>query len=194
MPNTVEAKVVDGNSDGLPDQWQGNVASFLSANNNGYLTLAAPQMSSLREVTPMTSGECGQVPLGISFPVELVRFIVKCPAAGMAQTLTLYLPKGTSVTGFMNYGPTAGDMDPRFYSFMLSDGLGAVIGPKTITLYLQDGGWGDNDLSQDGKIELTCGPSRPVVPTHKRDPGEVLFPVESLDKNTTSVEEWMNYE
>jgi hypothetical protein len=114
----------------------------------------------------------------------------------MAQTLTLYLPKGMSVTGFMNYGPTAGHVDPHFYSFMLSEGWGASIGTKTITLYLQDGGWGDNDLSQNGKIELICGPTIDESTSRKQPLPPILPPDEALEpeKNTTKVEEWMNYE
>ena len=191
--NAIEAKVNDGNGDYLPDQWQANVASFLSATNTGYLTLAAPQTSSLKEVTPINFSDLHQMLLGVTFPVGLVQYTVKCPTTGMKQSLTLYLPKGITVTGFMNCGPTAGDTDPHLYSFLLTDGLGAVMGSKTVTLYLQDGGWGDNDLKQNGQIEFLGGPTQPVVYNREAEAGEEITPLDATGE-ASLIENWMNYE
>jgi len=191
--NSIEATAGDGNGDSLPDEWQHNVASLISANNIRYLTLAVPLQTSLSGVTALSTGDLGQYLLGVSFPVGLVHFVVNCPVEGMPVTLVFYLPRGISVSSFMNYGPTADNPIPHFYPFLLDNGLGAVMGSQTITLYLKDGGWGDNDLTENGKIEITAGPTKQVTLPSKRERGGIITPIE-VEENPSAVEEWMNYE
>lgn len=170
------------------------MASFVSANNIRYLTLAAPLQTSLSGVAPLSTSDLGQHLLGVTFPVGLAHFVVNCPVKGMPVTVVLYLPRGITASSYMNYGPTADNPIPHFYPFLLDNGLGAVVGTKTVTLYLKDGGWGDNDLTENGKIDITGGPTKPVALPSKREPGWIITPTEVEDKNTSAVKEWMNYE
>lgn len=183
----------DANLDGFMDIIQGYVASFRPSPDLRYLTLIAPQDSFLKEVTSLTTQDIGEEILGVSFPVKLTHFIVKCPSAGRTQTVTMSLPRGVSVTGCLNYGPTTDNPESHYYSFMLADGLGAVIGSKSVTLYLKDGDWGDNDLSANGLIELVVGPTQMVILTNEPEKVEVTDPP-SVQNGTTEVEDWMNYE
>ncbi len=193
VADSIEAKGGDGNLDGLMDMTQYNVASFIPSTHSRFLTLAAPPWYFLKDVKPLGLESIGETVDGVSFPLGLFHFAVKCPSKGAEVSLTLYLPMGTSVTGFMNYGPTLESPEPHLYSFLRTDGQGAVIGSKTITLYLKDGGWGDNGQSVDGWIELLCGPARPVVDKDKDNQIDIMIPSNALRDGSSSVGEYENY-
>lgn len=166
------------------------MASLISQNSSKNLTLAAPVTTFLNEVYGLTGTEFGAHPLGIGFPYGMIHFKVKCPSnTAQEETLALYLPKGAEVTGFLNYGPTTDNPEPHFYSFLLEDDLGAVLGLNPVTLYVKDGGWGDNDLTVNGTIELICGPTKAVV-LQAGDQSPQAVPL----NGTTDVKDWMNYE
>ena len=169
------------------------MASFVSKNSSKNLTLAAPATTFLKEVNALTGTEFGELPLGVVLPYGMVHFKVKCPTNAQEATLSLYLPKAGTASGFLNYGPTADNPEPHFYSFLLEDELGAVIGLNPITLYVKDGGWGDNDLTENGVIELICGPTKAVVPEMSAESDEDTQRPGFLN-GTTEVKDWMVYE
>jgi hypothetical protein len=136
--------------------------------------------------------EVGDSVDGVTFPLGLLSFNVRCLGEVGVQKVSIYLPKGVSVSGVMNYGPTSDNTDLHFYPFFLNDGEGAVVGSRTITLYVKDGGWGDNDQIVNGKISLLCGPTNPLASPATRAPSEVLYPGDEMDK-ASSVDEWVNY-
>ena len=181
----VEARIGDGNNDYISDEWQAYVTSFVSKTNSKSLTLVSPKTTFLVEVYSLNSKDVGVAPEGVTFQYGMIHFVVKCPSHQTEVTLNLYLPKGSTGGGFMNYGPTADNPQPHFYSFVLEDDLGAVLGLNPITLYVRDGGWGDNDLTANGRIELLCGPTLIRA---------LQGPVETDKQDPTTVKDWPLYQ
>lgn len=91
-----------------------------------------------------------------------------------SESVLLTLPQGAHPNYFYMYGSTPDNHTPHWYSFMWDGQTGAVITSQSnvIRLIFVDGLRGDNDLTQDGKIEtgilapgdtLLVGPSASTV-------------------------------
>ena len=149
----------DGNGDGVPDSRQANVASFISFNGAGYVTLASPAGTFLTGCRPSGNPSAADGPAGISFPLAFWGFAINGFGAGGTTTLTIHFPDGLTIDDYYQYGPTSEDPAAGWYKF-LSDGLtGAVIDPvnRTVTLYFVDGGRGDDNAVLDGSITAFGG-------------------------------------
>jgi probable HAF family extracellular repeat protein len=129
----------DGNSDGIPDSEQGNVAS-LPANEPGagsgeYVTLESPPGTSLESViaepTPPTA------PPGTSFPLGILSFEVHGVAPGGTVDVTVMLPSGFAAN-------TVGKVVGGTY-YDLTGLPGTVVSGDSVTFTLQDGGPFDED-------------------------------------------------
>jgi hypothetical protein len=152
----------DGNGDGVPDKQQSHVTSLPNATTGGYVTLVAPQGTSLTQVEATSNPSTGDVPDEVSFPQGFFAFGVDGLAAGDSITVTLILHDGLVPDGYWKYGPTPGQPTAHWYSFLLNGSTGATgatMDGSTVVLRFTDGGRGDSDLSIDGQVADPGGPT-----------------------------------
>ncbi|TFG93476.1 MAG: choice-of-anchor D domain-containing protein, partial [Syntrophobacterales bacterium] len=153
----------DGNGDGTPDKNQPNVASFHTADGNGYVTLASPDGTQLSGVQALPAPAPGTFSNRISFPYGLFRFTVNGVTPGGAAQVRLILPAGASCDSYWKYGKEPGNATVHPYEFMLTGGTGAEILGNTVILHFIDGQRGDDDLnSGNGVIVDDGGPASPA--------------------------------
>jgi hypothetical protein len=150
----------DGNGDGVPDRSQDCVQSLHGFENSGYLTLAAPEgqvLGGIRVEGHPASEEAA--PSEPNFPYGFFSFSVHGVTPGSSTTVSLFLPAGSSPSGYYKYGPTPTNTTPHWYEFMYDNetGTGAVISGNTITLHFVDGLRGDDDLDATNGIVVDLG-------------------------------------
>ena len=150
----------DGNSDGIKDSEQLNVASFHSQDGTTYVTLDSGPGTTLAECRAVASSDASGAPSGVTFPYDFFNFTINGVGPGGAATLTLYLPEGTDPTTYWKYGATPADANPHWYEFMYETATetGAEIDGNIITLHFVDGKRGDDVPLQDGMIIDQGGP------------------------------------
>jgi len=159
----------DANNDGIPDLQQQNVASLPDINGD-YTILEAGTGQELVNVSVGPSPSPNTTPISftngasVSFESGFFSFTVTGLAFGESTTLTLTLPEGRSPAAYFKYGllPTeSSSAPPHFYQFDFDQttGIGAEIQGNRIILHLIDGGPGDNDQSEDGRIVDPGGPA-----------------------------------
>jgi len=176
VPDTVEDNAPnggDGNSDGTPDSQQGNVASFPNAEDEGYVTLESPALTSLQNVAavPENALPTQGKPTNIDFPFGFFAFDITGLASGEEIELTLTLANSVAIgTQYWKYGPTAAVPTGEWYQIEMGDNDG----DNVITITLKDGELGDDDLTANGVIIDQGGPGQgpvgsatgvPVFPT-----------------------------
>ena len=148
----------DASGDGIPDRQQANVASFMTFDGAGYLSLVAPEGLLL---TGIASTQVPQgVPGGVNFPYQFVEFLVQNVTAGSGATLALVLPDGSTVNNYLKFGPTPDNPTPHWYEFMYDGQTGAEIQGDIVYLHFVDGLRGDDDLAANGQILDQGGPAR----------------------------------
>ncbi len=97
----------------------------------------------------------------LEFPHGFFEFDITGLSNGETVTLTIELPSPVPVgTQYWKYGPTTGDPTPHWYQIAMGDNDGDNI----ITITLQDGGLGDDDLTANGVIVDQGGPGNPPSP------------------------------
>ena len=152
----------DGNSDGILDSQQDEVATFVD-NKGEYVTLVTDSgIFSRTCATCPPSTE--NLPEGVTFPSAFFGFTITGlnPGASVQVTLLVHDPAQTFTT-YYRYGPTPDDASDHWYEFLKRDGdLGAVITKEDayakVVLYFQDGQKGDDDLEANGTIVDIGGP------------------------------------
>ena len=149
----------DGNGDGVPDSGQTNVTSLTARNSSDYVTVAAPTGQRLARVASPENPSPADFPEGRATPAGFVSYAVEGLASGQSTVVSIYLPEGTVVDGYMKYGPTPDNEDPHWYDFAWDGTTGAQIDGNRIDLYLTDGLRGDDDLTANGTI---VDPGAPV--------------------------------
>ncbi|MCP4639078.1 MAG: IPTL-CTERM sorting domain-containing protein [bacterium] len=150
----------DGNGDAIPDNIQGNVASFHTEDGANYVTLAAEAGLQLENVTAVPNPSPGNAP-ALQFPYGFFEFRVTNLSVGQTTTLNLILPDGAYASTYWKYGPIPGPPGARWYEFMFSGGTGATITANLISMVFVDGERGDDDLTADGVIIDQGGPGAP---------------------------------
>jgi len=150
----------DGNSDGLPDRLQANVASLHTAVGQGYATVAVPAGCVLSGVTSEANPSPADVPPGVDFPYGFLGFDITGLVPGSATTATLYLPAGYALVTYYRYGAEPGDPTPHWYEFMDDGTTGAVITGSVVALHFVDGQRGDDDLAANSMIVDPGAPGR----------------------------------
>ena len=142
----------DGNSDGIPDTEQDNVASFHAYDGMNYFTLASPTGTIIQNVQPVDNPSPINTPEGIEFPFGFVNFIITGSPPGEPVTLHLYLHESSSPSTYWQYGPTPDNPYPHWYEFLYDGTTGAEFAGNKITLHFVDGLRGDHDLTANGTI------------------------------------------
>lgn len=145
----------DGNADGIPDSEQTNVTSLPNARDGGYLTLVAPDGTTLEAV------EASMPEQGVRWynfvEFGLVSFTLDGVDPGGSAEVTILLENQqlSSSYSYYKYGPTPDYQQDHWYSFKLLPGItttGAEALSDRVVLHFTDGALGDNDLTPNGKI------------------------------------------
>ena len=160
----------DGNRDGVQDSRQQSVTTFKNTYGD-FITLTSEDgypVSGVR-FTDIPSGFTGSLPA--EFPSGFIGFTISgLTAGGAAVVKVIFHGRPDSINGYYNYGPTTDLEEAHFYDFSLHPwnfyffgrpgaSLNNFATDKIITLYLQNGQKGDNDLdAENGSITTMGGP------------------------------------
>ena len=153
----------DGNSDGILDSEQNNAATFKDVNGN-WVTLVS-SAGTLALTSGCVSPSPDDAPDQCAFSAGFFGFTIKGLTAGESAVATFYLhEKDTTLNTYYKYGPTSNNQDDHWCEFKRSgESTGAVISQEAnytkVTLYLQDGLNGDDDLTANGEIPDVGGPA-----------------------------------
>jgi CSLREA domain-containing protein len=174
----------DGNSDGVPDRFQPNVASL-----PGQITFAGPAGSQFRNVQSASNPSPGDVPGRATFWGGLFSWTLTSLTPGSAADVQVVVADTIPFNAYYRYGPTV-DQHTRHWDTLAFDaatGTGTEItGPHTLTLHLVDGGRGDDDLFPNGTIGDLGGPvdgPETFVVTNTADDGPGSLHQAILDSN-----------
>jgi hypothetical protein len=119
-----------------------------AATGGGALTLET-DAGTLANVTAVDPATLGPPPAGVTFPRGLVSFQITGLPDGATATIRLVLPVGTSVARYFKFNGSA-----------WSDATSlATFAGNVVTLFLTDGGAGDEDGLANGVIVDPGGPS-----------------------------------
>jgi hypothetical protein len=146
----------DGNNDGVPDAQQANVSSLPAegaAPGTGvpFVTVAGPEGSTVYDVSTMkTSDAASPPPAGVTLPAGLTSFVLNDVEYGADQTVSIYPGSMTGVTSYAKYQAGAWTLLPADRVTLFSDHL---------DIKLTDGGVGDDDGAQNGRISDPGGPA-----------------------------------
>lgn len=149
----------DGNSDGIPDYLQANVASFHTYDGSQYVTLEIPAGKELTQVVATNNPSPGNIPEDAEFPWGFFDFSINGLEPGEAITVTLILPQDVTANKYFKYGMTPDNLEPHWYDFTYNNQTGAVIVGNKITLHFVDGLRGDDDIMANGSIAEPGGPA-----------------------------------
>ena len=155
----------DGNSDGIPDYEQANVASFHTFDGADYVTLVVPDGTELSQLIVTDNPSPLDAPDSTNFPYGFFDFSIDGLELGEAITVRLILHGGVSVNNYYKYGISPADSTQHWYEFMYDGQTGAVINGNKITLHFVDGLRGDEDITVNGSIKEPGAPSRPADTT-----------------------------
>jgi len=161
-----------------PGQGGGTATFSVNAPGGGTITGqasgggASPWVFTKAEVQPAPAPGTPGLPAGATFPYGLVDFELALGQAGTQATVVLAYP-GTLPPGaraaYYKYGRTQANPTPHWYVF---GGAQVNTANNTVTLTLQDGGAGDDDLAANGAIRdpgglalLPAGSGAVAIPT-----------------------------
>ena len=147
----------DGNNDGTPDGAQIHVASLPSPLTGQYVTIAATPGMTLTNVAIPATPAVGEdsLPVNAIFPLGFPTFSLTGMGVGGSTEVTIYLTSTTGIDSYYKYDASNG-----WYEFLYDTvtHTGAEVLADRITLYLVDGGRGDNDLTVNGTVTDPGGP------------------------------------
>jgi hypothetical protein len=151
----------DGNRDGVPDSAQPDVATFPDV-HGVWCTLIAESGTFFKQVTFTVNPSPSDTPDGLIFPCGFFGFEVHNLTPGGSAMVTLMLHENGILMGYYRYGPTPDNTKPHWYPFIFDGTVGMKTDdeePQTkLHIYFQDGGRGDDDLTEDGVITDLGGP------------------------------------
>lgn len=93
IDNTVEAAAPnngDANNDGIPDNQQANVASYVNPMTNSYAVLAAPSDCSITAVKTQAENNNAVRDSGFNYPVGMMNFTLNCGTPNYVAVVTIY--------------------------------------------------------------------------------------------------------
>ncbi|WP_184305136.1 Ig-like domain-containing protein, partial [Aporhodopirellula rubra] len=150
VPESLERLLTDGNQDGIEDAVQVSVATLPDAIEGKPATLDArgDRLVGVRNTEPQDERSNHRLPLG------LFEFQLHDVPVGDIRAVDVYLPDDEPVESWFKEDPDTG----RLYEFFFDGETGAVQTDFGYTLYLQDGGRGDEDGIANGVIVDPGGP------------------------------------
>lgn len=142
---------VGDNADGFPNDADDTRLVSVDSLNGWSLEEGLFSTSAQQESLPQG------LPSGVELPFGIVVLQLSDGAIGTESVITIQYPAPLDpAMVWWKYGPTISDNTPHWYIFD-----GAVISGDTVTLTIEDGGPGDDDLIQDGNITDPGGPGMP---------------------------------
>lgn len=137
----------DGNGDGIPDDQQSNVASFLLINEKEYVTYEVSGECAAIAITNLMEEQSLETDIAFDYPLGVVGFSIPCETANL---VTIYHEeKDLTKYAYRQYGPfTPGDLGTTTW-YSLADYVG--IEESRITINFKDNRLGD-DTGDDGAI------------------------------------------
>jgi len=150
----------DGNSDGIPDFKQPNVASFHTYDGLNYVTLSVPAGIELSEMKVTNNPSPSDTPADAEFPWGYFDFSLDGLDPGEAVNVTMILHNGKSIAKYYKYGVTQDNLTPHWYDFAYNGQTGAEINGNVITLHFVDGLRGDEDITVNGSIKEPGAPAK----------------------------------
>ena len=138
------AKGGDGNRDGIADADQFDVASFPDAVSGRAVSIDASgkRLTRVRPISPRSGYEKNLLPYGLfEFNVENVK-------PGAIEQIDVYLPDDVATDRWYKQNPSTG----RLTEFYFDGHTGAIRTDFGYSLFLQDGGRGDDDGIVNGSI------------------------------------------
>lgn len=153
----------DANADGIDDDQQPNVSSFVNAVTNKYVTLAVSDACSTTQASTASEASKSVQDSGYDYPAGLLGFTSECGSNGFTATITQYF-----------YGLPAGGLLARKYNpntngyFMVPDAAvtAVTIGGQAATkvvYQVTDGGVLDLDGTANGTIVDPAGPASSTI-------------------------------
>ncbi len=139
---------VDLDENGAPDQSQDEIKSAHSPEGDALMSLKSPAAEGLIKSfkTSVPDPNDSSSALGLHFPMGLVNFKLAVPNPGDTATVVIYfsetLPEGLA---WYKYTPAEGWHSYAEHAAIAADG-------KSVTMELQDGGFGDADGAVNGMI------------------------------------------
>jgi hypothetical protein len=149
----------DGNSDGIPDYKQANVASFHTYDGQNYVTMTVPSGTELSQVKVTGNPSPLNTPADAEFPFGFFDFSIDGLDPGEAVNVTLILHNATSIAKYYKYGLTPDNKSRHWYEFMYDGHTGAEINGNVVTLHFVDGLRGDEDITVNCSIKEPGGPA-----------------------------------
>jgi hypothetical protein len=146
----------DGNDDGIPDAEQNNVTSLPiteGPNASAYLTVVAATGTVLNRVESIPNPSPTDVPEGTDFPLGFLSYGVSGLQPGATTVVTIHIPDGVLVTGYMKYGPTPSNPTPHWYDFYWDGTTGMQKVGNVVSLTFVDGLRVDDDLIVNGLVQ-----------------------------------------
>jgi len=142
----------DGNGDGVPDRLQSNVATLATYDNTAYVTLVAPEGTTMSNCRAMANPSPADAPQDVDFTYGFFQFTLSGISAGGSAALAMHLPSGAVPQTYYKYGPTPDDPTDHWYPFLHDGETGVQISQNTVTLNFVDGRRGDDVLVADGMV------------------------------------------
>lgn len=147
----------DGNSDGIADSQQANVASLPNALDAAYVTLVAPAGGVFSGATAQSPASTP--PAGVTLVIGTLAFTLNGLTPGAAADVTIFLANPPPFDGYYKLGATADNPIEHWYAFNFDGATGVEFQSDRIILHLVDGGRGDSDLTANGTIVDPGGPA-----------------------------------
>jgi hypothetical protein len=148
----------DGNGDGNSDSLQSNVTSFHAYDDQYYVTLEAPDGTTISNCQAVENPSTADAPSDVDFLYGFFKFTIEGVGVGGITSAVLYMPAGATFDTYYKFGPTPNNDIDHWYEFLNDGQTGAEIDGNVIALHFVDGKRGDDDLSTDGTIIDVGGP------------------------------------
>ncbi|HKQ49078.1 MAG TPA: Ig-like domain-containing protein [Phycisphaerae bacterium] len=142
----------DGNSDGIPDSLQDNVACFRDIYGE-FVTIVSPAGTRLTGVMALLPPDEVIVPPDVTFPRGFFKFNVEgIFPVGSAIVVDMIMHSDPAMNTYYKFGPSPVIPVDHYYSFLFDGTTGAEIADNVVHLHLVDGMRGDHDLEANGII------------------------------------------
>ena len=175
--NTIVPSEGDGNFDGIPDDEQPGVTTFLNSQTSSPVTVVTSEGSlgtllntstpasltgAAAAALPSTRGVAGvdnSVPSGFVLPAGFLEVTIEEVPEGGSVDVSVTLHSGIEIDTFFAFGPTPDLAQDHWYEFLYDGSTGALLGDHSLALRLVDGAQGDHDLTSNGSILVRGAPA-----------------------------------
>lgn len=146
----------DGDKDGTPDSQQNGVITAPAGVNFDWLTVRMASPGLLTAAVPKDDLPRPNMPeTPFQFTLGLDYAFSYRVDIGASLDLEMFLTPGLKANGWLTYGKTVADPTLKWSLFTFDGATGAEFLADKAVLHLVDGGRGDGDAAENGRIELT---------------------------------------